>query len=338
MNYTELSIEERATLQIGLSHSLSLRAIARLIGRSPSTISREIKRNSNSAGQYSAPQAQQSRCRNRLLCRPKKKLVFDSELFELVAYMLRHKFSPDQIAGKLRTMNIPGYERTYVCRETIYNAIYALPVGELRKELIICLRQGKTTRRPRSGGVDRRGQIPDMVSIHLRPPEIEDRLMPGHWEGDLIKGKANGSAVGTLVERTSGYLILARMADATATSAVKGFSTALNRMPSELKKSLTYDQGREMTRHAEITQKTGTAIYFCDPHSPWQRGSNENINGLIRQYLPKGTDLSGYTQEQLDAIAYELNIRPRQRFNYRCPIEVITDVVLSEQKMLGSIQ
>ena len=164
MNSTELSIEERATLQIGLSHSLSLRAIARLIGRSPSTISREIKRNSNSTGQYIAPQAQQSRCRNRLLCRPKKKLTPESELFELVAYMLRHKFSPDQIAGKLRTMNILGYERTYVCRETIDNAIYALPVGELRKELIICLRQGKTTRRPRSGGVDRRGQIPDMVS------------------------------------------------------------------------------------------------------------------------------------------------------------------------------
>ena len=162
--------------------------------------------------------------------------------------------------------------------------------------------------------------------------------MPGHWEGDLIKGKANGSAVGTLVERTNGYLTLARMADATATSAVNGFSAALNRMPSELKKSLTYDQGREITRHAEITQKTGTAIYFCDPHSPWQRGSNENINGLIRQYLPKGTDLSGYAQEQLDAIAYKLNIRPRQRFNYRCPIEVITDVILSEQKMLGSIQ
>ncbi|MCR3877580.1 IS30-like element IS1394 family transposase, partial [Pseudomonas aeruginosa] len=140
-------------------------------------------------------------------------------------------------------------------------------VGELRKELIICLRQGKTTRRPRSGGVDRRGQIPDMVSIHVRPPEIEDRLMPGHWEGDLIKGKANASAVATLVERTSGYLILAKMNDATATSAVEGFSAALNRMPLAVRKSMTYDQGREMARHAEITQKTGVAIYFCDPHS-----------------------------------------------------------------------
>ncbi len=223
-------------------------------------------------------------------------------------------------------MKLPGYEDTYMCRETIYNAIYALPVGELKKELIICLRQGKSTRKPRAGGVDRRGQIPEMVSIHMRPPEIENRVMPGHWEGDLIKGKMNASAVGTLVERTSDYLILARMRDATATSAVEGFSAALNRMPLELRKSMTYDQGREMVKHAEITQRAGVAIYFCDPHSPWQRGSNENINGLIRQYLPKGTDLSGVTQEELDAIAYQLNIRPRQRFNYDCPIEVISKV------------
>jgi len=162
-------------------------------------------------------------------------------------------------------MTIPNLRDAYVCRETIYNAIYALPVGELRKELIVCLRQGKTTRRPRSGGVDRRGQIPEMVSIHVRPPEIEDRLMPGHWEGDLIKGKANASSVGTLVERTSGYLMLMKMNDATATSAMEGFSAALNSMPLAMRKSMTYDQGREMARHAEITQQTGVAIYFCDP-------------------------------------------------------------------------
>ena len=171
------------------------------------------------------------------------------------------------------------------------------------------------------------GQIPDMVSIHVRPPEIEDRVIPGHWEGDLIKGKANASAVGTLVERSSGYLMLVKMHDATATSAVEGFSAALNRMPLAARKSMTYDQGREMARHAEITRQTGVAIYFCDPHSPWQRGSNENINGLIRQYLPKGTDLSPYSQEQLDAIAYELNIRPRKRFDFKCPIEVMTELM-----------
>ncbi|RMN04695.1 Transposase, partial [Pseudomonas savastanoi pv. glycinea] len=154
----------------------------------------------------------------------------------------------------------------------------------------MCLRQGKSIRRPRSGGVDRRGQITGMVSIHVRPPDIEDQQMPGHWEGDLIKGKDNASAVGTLVGRTSGYLILVKMRDATATSAVEGFSAALNSMPLDLSKSMTYDQGREMAKHVELTQKTGVAIYFCDPQSPWQRGSNENINGLIRQYLPRGTD------------------------------------------------
>jgi IS30 family transposase len=151
--------------------------------------------------------------------------------------------------------------------------------------------------------------------------------VPAHWEGDLIKGKDNASAVGTLVERTSGYLMLVKMRDATATSAVEGFSAALNSMPLAVRKSMTYDQGREMARHAELTQKTGVAIYFCDLHSPWQRGSNENINGLIRQYLPKGTDLSKHSQQDLDAISYRLNIRPRKRFDFKCPIEVITEVM-----------
>lgn len=253
-------------------------------------------------------------------------------LFDLVKEMLRAHYSPEQIAGNLRTM-FPKLEDAYVSHETIYNAIYALPVGELRKELIHCLRHGKTTRRPRLGGVDRRNQIPDMVSIHVRPPEIEDRLVPGHWEGDLIKGKGNASAVGTLVERASGYVMLVKMSNATATAAVEGFSASLNRMPLSIRKSMTYDQGREMTRHAEITQKTGVAIYFCDPHSPWQRGSNENINGLIRQYLPKGTDLSLHSQEELDKIALSLNRRPRKRFGFKCPIEVLTEVMLKEKTL-----
>jgi IS30 family transposase len=299
MSYSELSVEERATIQIGHVQGLSQRRIARLTERSPSTISRELRRNREGCGRYSAPATQQQMQSRRQTCRPMRKLLPGSERFELVAHMLRKRLSPEQIAGKLRNMNIPSLRDAYVCRETIYNAIYALPVGELRKELIICLRQGKTARRPRSGGVHRRGQIPEMVSIHVRPPEIGDRLMPGHWEGDLIKGKgkANASSVGTLVERTSGYLMLVKMNDATATSAMEGFSAALNSMPLAMRRSMTYDQGREMARHAEITQSTGVAIYFCDPHSPWQRGSNENINGLIRQYLPKGMNLSGHSQE-----------------------------------------
>lgn len=337
MSYTELSIEERVTIQIGQMRNLSQREIARLLGRSPSTVSRELRRNRSLSHSYVAHEAQTLTRQRRHACCPARKLVLGNERFELVIHLLRERFSPEQIAGKLRRMKI-NFEEAYVCRETIYNAIYALPVGELRKELIMCLRQGKSTRRPRSGGVDRRGQIPDMVSIHVRPPEIEDRQMPGHWEGDLIKGKDNASAVGTLVERTSGYLILAKMNDATATSAVEGFSAALNSMPLAVRKSMTYDQGREMAKHAELTQKTGVAIYFCDPHSPWQRGSNENINGLIRQYLPKGTDLSKHSQEELDAIAYQLNIRPRKRFDFKCPIEVLTEVIGMHHAAPSSIQ
>lgn len=330
MSYHELSVEERSNIQVGLLRGMSQRAIARMLNRSPSIVSLEIQRNRNAQGGYVTHQAQRSMRERRTTCRPRKKLVPGSELFDLVAYLLRKRFSTEQIAGRLRAIEFPKFEDTYIYRETIYNAVYALPVGELRKELII-LRQGKTTRRPSSGGVDLRGQIPDMVSIHVRPPKIEDRLMPGHWEGDLIKGKGNASPVGTLVDRTSGYLMLMKMNDATATSAVEGFSAALNRMPLPVRRSMTYDQGRKMARHAEITQKTGVAIYFCDPHSPWQRGSNENINGLIRQYRPKGTDLPVYSQEQLDAIAYELNIRPRKRFNWKCPIEVMTEVVALQQ-------
>ena len=338
MSYSELSITDRATIQVCLSQGLSLRAIARCLSRSPSTISREIRRNSETNNDYRAERAQTSRLKRRRFCRPKRKLAIGSERFRLVEYLLRRYLSPEQIAGKLRHMNLPKLEDAYVCRETIYTAIYALPVGQLRKELIHCLRQGKSTRKPRRGETDRRGQIPDMVSIHLRPPEVDKREMPGHWEGDLIKGKGNASAIGTLVELSSGYLILAKMHDATATSAVEGFSAALNRMPLAARKTLTYDQGREMARDAAITQNTGVAIYFCDPHSPWQRGSNENINGLIRQYLPKGTDLSLTSQEELDAIAFELNMRPRKRFDFKCPIEVMNELMAKHNEAPPSIQ
>ncbi|BCQ28137.1 hypothetical protein NK8_63260 (plasmid) [Caballeronia sp. NK8] len=199
----------------------------------------------------------------------------------------------------------------HVSHETIYTAIYAQPRGELRRQLIACLRHGHSTRMPRTRGADRRGQIPDMVSIHVRPPEIEDRLLPGHWEGDFIKGANNASSVGVLVERTSRLVLLAKMEDATAASALAGFSTKLNSIAEPLRQSFTYDQGKEMSRHAELTAATGVKVYFCDPHSPWQRGTCENTNGLLRQYLPKGTDLSVYSQDELDAIADSLNSRRR---------------------------
>jgi IS30 family transposase len=174
----------------------------------------------------------------------------------------------------------------HASHETIYNAIYAHPRGELRRQLIACLRHGRSTRMPRKRGTDRRGQIPEMVSIHVRPPEVDDRVMPGHWEGDFIKGAGNQSSVGVLVERTSRLVLLAKMEDATAASALAGFTAKLNSIAAPLRQSFTYDQGKEMTRHQELSAATGVRVYFCDPHSPWQRGTCENTNGLLRQYLP----------------------------------------------------
>jgi transposase, IS30 family len=234
---------------------------------------------------------------------------------------LREGWSPEQIAGRLEEAFPDDSTRT-VSHETIYTAIYVLPRGSLRTDLISLLRHGHAKRRPRARGQDRRGQIADMVSLHVRPPEIEDRVIPGHWEGDLIKGARNQSCVGTLVERSSRLVLLARMDGATAEAALEGFTAILNRVRKPLRKTLTYDQGKEMSRHKDLTAATGVAVYFADPHSPWQRGSNENANGLIRQYLPKGADLSRLTQDDLDAIAYKLNTRPRKILGFRMPLEV----------------
>ena len=213
--------------------------------------------------------------------------------------------------------------------ETIYHTLYAMPRGELRRELIACLRWSRDKRRSKTRAPDGRGHIAEMQSIHLRPPEVEDRLIPGHWEADLIKGAMNRSSVGTLAERTTLMVVLAKMPDGTAQSALDGFSEALSAIPRELRKTFTYDQGREMSKHAQLTERTGVAVYFCDPHSPWQRGLNENTNGLLRQYLPKGADLSVYTQEQLDEIAWSLNTRPRKSLGFRSPVEVYSELLLN---------
>jgi IS30 family transposase len=219
-----------------------------------------------------------------------------------------------------------------VSHETIYTCIYAQPVGELKRELIASLRHAHNKRVPRSKGQDRRGQIPDMLSIHLRPPEVEDRQFPGHWEGDLIKGAANASAVGTLVERTSRLLMLIKLPElkpASAVNVMQAFTDKLLSIAAPMRQSMTYDQGREMAMHKELSRRTGMAVYFCDPHSPWQRGSNENTNGLVRQYLPKGTDLSVYSQEQLDAIADQINTRPRKGLGVRSPLAVYRELLLN---------
>lgn len=329
-HYHHLSTTDRVTLMLMMRQGASLRAVARELKRSPSTLSRELRRHTIDGQPYDAEAAALSSRSARLACRPKHKLAEGTDLHNIVLDMLRNRWSPQQISGTLKAM-YPDQTDYQVSHETVYKAIYAQPHGELRKELIACLRQGKNKRRPRAGGVDRRQQIPDLVSIHLRPPEVDERLLPGHWEGDLIKGAFNRSAVGTLVERVSGLVFLAKMDGATATAAVQGFSAALNRVPLEMRQTFTYDQGRELVRHAEITQKTGTAIYFADPHSPWQRAINENTNGLLRQYMPKGTDLSVFSQDELDAIAFQLNTRPRKRLGFKPPLEVFMDLIKRTQ-------
>lgn len=329
-NYSQLQPEERVTLASLKQQNYSVRAMARVLGRPASTISRELRRNS-AQGHYASVPAQHSCRQRRRRSRPPAKLHIDSTLFGLVQHFLQLRWSPEQIAMKLACIYPQGHKYR-VSHETIYNCIYAQPVGELRKELIACLRHARNKRVPRSKGQDRRGQIPDMLSIHLRPPEIEDRQFPGHWEGDLIKGEGNASAVGTLVERTSRLLMLVKLPHpkpASAANVLQAFSDKLLSIAAPMRLSMTYDQGREMALHKKLTEKTGVAVYFCDPHSPWQRGSNENTNGLVRQYLPKGTDLSGYSQEQLDAIADEINNRPRKGLGVRSPLAVYTQLLLN---------
>ena len=334
--YSQLSIEERTMIQTQLSMGYKPGQIARYIGRSAGTLSRELKRNGWTrprlprsvgrpliSGGYRADLAQGRADTCTVQPRVLRKLRAGTALWDQVTRYLHDGYSPEQIAGTLATVH-PDTPSLQVSHETIYTGIYAMPRGELRTEVIGWLRFGHAKRRPRARGEDRRGCIPDMVSIHDRPPEIEGRLVPGHWEGDLIKGAHNRSSVGTLVERTTLFTVLAKMEDASAASAVKGFSHVLNRIDAQKRLSMTYDQGKEMAAHKQLTEETGIAVYFADPHSPWQRGINENTNGLAREYLPKGSDLSVFSQDELDAIAWKLNTRPRKSLGFKCPAQLFT--------------
>lgn len=329
--FQQMQAEERMALAAMTLQGMSLRRIASALGRSPSTLSREFARNC-SGGSYVCRDAQ-ARCdARRANARAPLKLDPDGPLWPLVTHMLGWLWSPQQIAQTLRIM-WPDKPELHVSHETIYTAIYAHPKGELRKDLIACLRQGRSGRKPRSAGEDRRGRIPEMVSIHLRPPEVTDRVMPGHWEGDLIRGAANKSAIGVLVERTTRLVLLAKMPDASAESALVAFTFKLNQIAEPMRQTLTYDQGREMARHRDLARATNMRVYFCDPHSPWQRGTCENTNGLLRQMLPKGTDLSVHDQVALDSIADLLNNRPRQTLNWRSPIQAFRDLIQGASEM-----
>ena len=329
--YRQLQPIERMRIEIWKSENVSAQEMGRRLGRSASTITREVKRNTCQANDYQAHGAQWRHSCRRTAAKPKPKLHPDGGLWGVVCELLRWKWSPQEIAATLKRA-YPQQSQHHVSHETIYTAIYAYPKGELRKELIACLRQNRTKRMPRSRGQDRRGRIAEMVSIHVRPPEVDDRIMPGHWEGDLIKGSGNKSAVAVLVERVSRAVMLAKMPDASAASALQAFTDKLQSLQEPLRQTLTYDQGREMSRHAELTEATGVRVYFCDPHSPWQRGTCENTNGLLRQYLPKGTDLSVYSQEELDAIADSLNTRPRQTLGWMTPLQILAQVLANPRQ------
>lgn len=345
-SYEQLSAEERGVIMALSEQGSSARGIARSLGRSASTVTRELRRNGHQceaeqcvmgrprvAGGYNAFRAGVRSRRVRRLSRAPRKLHLQSDLWADVQGLLINKFSPEQIAATLKA-EFPGQPELQASHETIYTAIYAAPRGELRRELVALLRQGRGARRPRTRGTDRRGVLQDMVSIHLRPPEANDRLLPGHWEGDLIKGSANRSAVGTLVCRKSLFVMLVKMDGSTALDALQGFEQAFSPLPVEMRQTLTYDQGKEMALHKRLAQSTGLKIYFADPHSPWQRGINENTNGLIRQYLPKGEDLSVYSQRELDHTAWDLNTRPRKSLGWLTPSQVFFERAFNDSLVL----
>lgn len=299
------------------------------MGRSASTVYREMSRNATPAGAYRPAAAHAlARQRRSRAKAPTRKLgaSLDTPLGRHVRLELQRTFSPEQIAGRLRRMH-PDDPSQRVSHETIYSAIYLMPRGELRSEIINALRQSHAKRMPRARGSTRKGNIANLVPLSERPAEVESREVPGHWEGDFIKGARNASAVGTALERTSRFTLLTQMNGCTASHALEGFKRRFKQVIPELRKSFTYDRGSEMARHAELSEATSMPVYFCDPRSPWQRGSNENVNGLVRQFLPKGMDLSTVTPQQLAYIESLLNDRPRKVLDFRTPREVYEEMV-----------
>ena len=318
-----LSLGEREEISRGIAQSESLRSIAQRLGRSSTTVSREVA-NNGGCDRYRAVAAH--RASRRRAERPKAmKLDECPRLREVVEDKLSLWWSPVQIASWL-VVTYPDDEEMRVSHETIYQSLYVQGRGALRKELWRALRTGRARRRPQGRPGSTKGQIRDMVMISERPAEIEDRAVPGHWEGDLIMGKRKTS-IGTLVERHSRYVMLFQVPDNTAESVRVALTDTVKKLPEHLWRSLTWDQGTEMAQHVTFTIDTGIQVYFCAPKSPWQRGSNENTNGLLRQYFPKGTDLSLVTQDQLDHAAYSLNTRPRQTLGWMTPSDKLAEAM-----------
>ena len=344
-NHRYLSLTEREEIFAGVERGDSIHAIATNIGRWPSTVLRELRRNMHhkyrarstmSSAKVGRPRTQpwdyrpshaQERAR-RMASRPKRaKLAGNAKLQQLVQIKLNEKLSPEQIAAQLR-LQFPGRPEMWVSHEAIYQAIYVQGRGALRRELAVCLRTGRALRKPRRKVAERHGRIPNMVMISERPPEVEDRAVPGHWEGDLLMGKEQRSAIGTLVERATRYLVLLHLPNGHSAAEVeKAITAATQRLPRTLWRSLTWDQGFEMRNHLELKLTTGIDVYFCDPSSPWQRGSNENTNGLLRQYFPKRQDLSGYSSRHLAFVSAQMNRRPRKTLGWQTPAQALYRLV-----------
>jgi transposase, IS30 family len=320
-----LSLAEREEIALGLARRESYRVIGARIGRPASTVSREVARN-GPRGRYRAVRAQAlAELRGR---RPKEaKLAGNAELRGWVQGKLKSKWSPEQISARLAA-EFPGRAEMRVSHETIYQSLYVQGRGALRRELAKSLRTGRALRKPRRKQGERRGKIAGMVNISERPAEAADRAVPGHWEGDLLAGAAGKSAIGTLVERTTRFTMLVPLPAGTDAAAVADALTpVIAGLPDAVRRSLTWDQGREMRSHAQIAVAADCEIYFCDPHSPWQRGSNENTNGLLRQYFPKGTPLAGHSPADLAAVADELNGRPRKTLGWKTPAEALAEIL-----------
>jgi IS30 family transposase len=320
-----LSLAEREEIAVGLAAGDSLRQIAAGLGRPPSTVSREVARNGTRRGYRAVAAQAQAEAR---AARPKTaRLAGNDRLREWVQARLSERWSPEQVSVMLKA-EFPDDREMRVSHEAIYQSIYVQGRGALRRELAVCLRTGRALRRPRRRADERRGRIKDMVMISERPAEADDRAVPGHWEGDLIMGARNASAIGTLVERTTRFVLLLHLPHGHDPAAVaEAMTAAMAGLPAALRRSLAWDQGKEMALHAQITLAADLPVYFCDPHAPWQRGSNENTNGLLRQYFPKSTDLSVHSREHLDAVAAQLNSRPRKTLGWKTPAQALDEVL-----------
>lgn len=341
-----LTIEERNEIQDGVARQEPIREMARRLDRHPTTIMREIDRNAWCRGRYRAryrfgapwhggptPKPKyradlaQSHATDRARRTKQGKLAINERLHDEVQNRLYDKHSPEQIANRLR-LDFPDEPEMWVSHETIYQAIYVQGKGHLRRELHTCLRTGRALRKPQRRADERRGRIPGMVNISERPPEADSRALPGHWEGDLITGTENKTAIGTVVERTTRFTMLLHLPhDHGAVAVQEAIVAKMAALPAILRKTLTWDQGAEMANHVAIAKASDIDIYFCDPHSPWQRGTNENTNGLLRQYFAKGADLSVFPPDYLDYVAAQLNTRPRKTLGWKTPAEALAELL-----------